>query len=159
MGRRSSKSEEEKTVYEKARERCGLTREQAASLSDYVLSADRIEKIENGRALPHPEDIIIMSRIYKDTLLCNHFCSRECPIGRLYVPEVEIKDLSRITLETLSSLHALTQLKDRFIDIAADSAVTEDEMQDFMRIRERLEEISLAADSLRYWMDKNLPEA
>lgn len=155
MGKRSSKSEEEKTVYEKARERCGLTREQASEMMDYV-SADRIERIENGRTSAAPEDVLAMARAYNDSLLCNYYCSQECPIGQQYVPAVELKDLAHITLETLSTLNSLNQMKDRFIEIAADGKITEDEITDFNLIREKLEQISLTADTLKYWMDQNL---
>lgn len=155
MGKRSSKSEEEKTIYEKARERCGLTREQASEMMDYI-SSDRIERIENGRTAAAPEDVLAMAEAYNDSLLCNYYCSQECPIGQQYVPAVEVKDLAHITLETLSTLNSLNQMKDRFIDIAADGKVTEDEMEDFSLIREKLEQISLTADTLRYWMDQNI---
>ena len=157
MGRKSSKSDEAKTPYEKAREKCGLTREKASERMDYI-SADRIEKIENGRASANPEDVLAMAEAYDDSLLCNYYCSRECPIGRKHVPYIEIKDLSRITLETLSTLNSLNQLKDRFVDISVDDKLTEDELDDFMLIREKLENISLTADTLRYWMEQNLPD-
>ena len=155
MGKRSSKSEEEKTIYEKARERCGLTREQASEMMDYI-SSDRIERIENGRTAAAPEDVLAMAEAYNDSLLCNYYCSQECPIGQQYVPAVEVKDLAHITLETLSTLNSLNRMKDRFIDIAADGKVTEDEMEDCSLIREKLEQISLTADALRYWMDQNI---
>ena len=99
-----------------------------------------------------------MAEAYDDSLLCNYYCSRECPIGRKHVPYIEIKDLSRITLETLSTLNSLNQLKDRFVDISVDDKITEDELDDFMLIREKLENISLTADTLRYWMEQNLPD-
>jgi hypothetical protein len=43
-------------------------------------------------------------------------------------------------------------MKDRFIDIAADGKVTEDEMEDFSLIREKLEQISRTVDSLQLWI-------
>lgn len=155
MGKRSGKPEEEKTVYERAREKCNLTRAQASERMDYI-SADRIERIENGRAAASPEDVIAMAAAYNDSLLCNYYCSRECPIGQQYVPAIEIKDLANITLETLSTLNALDRLKERFIDISADGKVTDSEMSDFNKIRENLEKISLLADTLRFWMDQNI---
>ena len=75
MGRKSGKSDAEKTPYEKAREKCGLTREKASERMDYI-SADRIEKIENGRASANPEDVLAMAEAYDDSLLCNYYCSR-----------------------------------------------------------------------------------
>ena len=44
------------------RESAGLTREAAAEVLEFV-SADRIEKIESGKSLPHPEEILAMAKI------------------------------------------------------------------------------------------------
>ena len=46
--------------------------------------------------------------------------------------------------------------KDRFIEIAADSRITEDEIPDFLNIRKKLEQISLTADSLRLWIEHSV---
>ena len=86
MGRKSVK--ENKNIYQLSREEAGLTREQASEKAVYM-SEDRIEKIESGRSLPHPEEVLTMSECYKRADLCNYFCSNECPIGKVYVPEAE----------------------------------------------------------------------
>ena len=153
MGKKSVK--ENKNTYQLSRENAGLTRQQAAEQMEFV-SADRIEKIESERSEPHPEEILAMSRCYKDAALCNYYCSNKCPIGKEYVPQVELKDLTQITLEVLSTLNSLEKEKDRFIEIAADSKITEDEMPDFLTIKKKLEQISLTADSLRLWIDHSI---
>ena len=155
MARASTK--DNKNIYFRQREQCGLTREEASEVLG-GLTADRIEKIENERSLAHPDEVLMMAEGYKAPHLCNYYCANECPIGQQYVPEIQVKDLSRITLETLSTLNSLNQLKDRFVDISVDDKITEDELDDFMLIREKLENISLTADTLRYWMEQNLPD-
>ncbi len=112
MGRRSIK--ENKNIYQQCREEQGLTREAAAELLEFV-SADRIEKIEGEKVLARPEEVLRMAQVYKRPELSNYYCSHECPIGRVYVPEVELKDLSQITLEMLATLNALDKEKNRFI--------------------------------------------
>ena len=72
------------------------------------------------------------------------------------MPEVELKDLTQITLEVLSTLNSLEKEKDRFIEIAADSKITEDEIPDFLNIKQKLEQISLTADSLRLWIEHSI---
>ena len=94
--------------------------------------------------------------IRQDASLCNFYCSNKCPIGREYVPEVELKDLTQITLEVLSTLNSLEKEKDRFIEIAADSRITKEEIPDFLNIKRKLEQISLTADSLRLWIDHSI---
>ena len=72
MGKKSVK--ENKNAYQLARESCNYTRDQASELMDTV-SSDRIEKIENERSFPHPEEILEMSKCYKEPTLCNYYCT------------------------------------------------------------------------------------
>ena len=153
MGRKSTK--ENKNIYQISRENADLTRESAAEQLEFI-SSDRIEKIENEKSYPHPDEILAFADCYKNPSLCNYYCSHECPIGQEYVPEVAAKDLSVITLEMLSTLNTLSKEKDRLIDIAADGKVTEDEIPDFLQIKENLENMSLAIDSLKLWVEHTI---
>ena len=150
MGRKSTK--ENKNIYQISRDTANLTREAAAEQLEFI-SSDRIEKIENEKSYPHPDEILAMADCYKNPSLCNYYCSHECSIGREYVPEVTAKDLSMVTLEMLSTLNTLSKEKDLMIDIAADGEVTEDEMSDFLRIRNNLEDMLLAIESLKLWFE------
>ena len=159
MGRKSVKAN--KNAYQISREAAGLTRERAGELMSFV-SDDRIEKIESGRSLPHPEEVLAMSRCYRDARLCNYYCSHECPIGQIYVPEIELKSLSQITLETVNAINSLEKRKNRLIEIAVDGRIDPDEQEDFDDIKKELDEISEAVQTLRMWIDhqeKNPPEA
>lgn len=151
MGRKSTK--ENKNIYHISREDAGLTREAAAELLTYI-SADRIEKIENEKSLPHPDEILAMANCYKNPFLCNYYCSHECPIGQEYVPELQSKELSQITLEMLASLNSLEKEKNRLIEITVDGVISDDEKRDFERIQEQLSQIALAIDSLQLWVQK-----
>ena len=134
------------------RERLELTREKASELLESVTS-DRIEKIESGKSLPHPDEVLAMAKCYQNPLLCNYFCSEECPIGRQYVPKVESKMLSQIVLEMLASLNSIDKKKNRLIEITADGEVSDDELKDFVAIQEELEQISLTVESLQLWAE------
>ena len=151
MGRKSTK--ENKNIYQTSSETAGLTREGASELLEFI-SSDRIEKIENEKSLPHPDEILAMADCYKNPSLCNYYCSHECPIGQEYVPEVKAKELSQITLEMLASLNSLEKEKNRLIEITVDGVISDDEMQDFKRIQEQLEQIAMAIDSLQLWVQK-----
>ncbi len=155
MGRKSTK--QNKNIYQTSREEAGYTRETAAELLEFI-SSDRIEKIESERSLPHPDEIMAMADCYKNPSLCNYYCSHECPIGQEYVPEVQIKELSQITLEMLASLNALDKEKNRLIEITVDGQITEDEMKDFEKIQEQLSQISMAIDSLQLWVQKAMAD-
>ena len=58
-----------------------------------------------------------------------------------------------IMLEMLANLNALVKEKDRLVEITVDGNITPDEMPDFKRIQNRLEEMSLVVDTLKLWFD------
>lgn len=153
MARSSTK--ENKNPYQLTRERLGLSREKAGELLD-GLTGERIEKIENERTVPHPEDILIMARGYKEPGLCNYYCSRQCPIGEYYVPEIKSKALSEIVLEILAKLNSMEKRKNRLIEITADGRIDTDEIEDFIYIQQELEEISQTVEALQLWAEKML---
>lgn len=153
MGRKSTK--ENKTIYQTSREALELTRDAASEKLGFI-SADRIEKIEYEKSLPHPEEVLAMADCYKNPALCNYFCSHECPIGMEHVPEIKAKELSQITLEMLATLNKLTKEKERLIEITVDGELTEDEIPDFLAIKAELEKMSMAIDSLNLWIDQTI---
>lgn len=153
MGRKSVR--ENKNEYQLAREEANLTRAQAAELMQFV-SESRIEKIESEKSEPHPDEILAMADAYKKPALCNFYCSTKCPLGQEYIPHVEVKNLSQITLEMLATLNNLNKEKDRMIEITADGVITEDEMEDFTRIKNQLSQIAMTADSLQLWIENTL---
>ncbi len=155
MGRRSTKKD--KNVYQLRREEMGLSREKASQLLE-IISADRIEKIESEKCQPQPYEVVRMSDCYKAPNLCNHFCANDCPIGQEYVPEVEMKELSQITLEMLASLNSIEKKKERLIEIVADGKIEENEYDDFALIQNELEKISLAVETLQLWVEKTIDE-
>ena len=150
MPRKSTK--ENKSAYQLSRERAGLTREAAAERMEYI-SAARIEKIENERSELHPEEVLAMAEAYGDPMLRNAYCTQECPIGKKYVSPLEKKPLSQITLEMVVTLNELMRDRDRLMEITVDGAISPEEMADFRAIRENLERMSSAIESLKLWVD------
>ena len=139
MGRASTR--ENKNIYQTTREAMHLTREAAGELLE---------------SLPHPDEVLTMAEKYKQPDLCNYYCANQCPIGQEYVPEVKIKDLSQIVLEMLASLNSMNRRKDRLIEITVDGVISDDELEDFIRIREELERISIAVETLQLWSERML---
>ena len=146
---------ENKNIYQTTREGLKLTREAASELLE-TIAPERIEKIENERVMPHPDEVLLMSDKYKQPTLCNYYCANQCPIGAQYVPEVKIKDLSQIVLETLASLNAMQKKKDRLIEITVDGHISGDELADFVQIQDELEKISIAVETLQLWCERML---
>ncbi len=151
MGKKSVRSD--KTPYQLAREEAGLTRAAADELMDFV-SDSRIEKIENGKSAALPEDALAMASAYGRPELVNYYCSHECPIGRKYVPEVSVKELPQIVLEILDATGRIREEQESLIRIAADGDISDEEMQDFLRIRKKLTDLSESVSELQLWIDR-----
>lgn len=151
MGKKSIK--ENKNIYQTSREALELTREKASELMEYI-SADRIEKIESEKSLPHPDEIVVMADCYKNPLLNNYYCSHECPIGQKRVPELQLKDLSKIVLELLSSLNSVEKEKNNLINITVDGEISQDEYKEFAHIAKELDSIAISVRSLSLWVEQ-----
>lgn len=154
----AKKTNEEKNIFKQTREKLGLSRSSACDIIK-GMTEDRLEKIENGRtANVNPEDAFMLAEGYKEPFLCNYFCANMCRIGQQYVPQIEPKELPQIILETLASLNALNKKKDRLVEIASDGSITSTELDDFIRIQNGLEKISIAVETLQLWVEKMLAE-
>lgn len=153
MGKKSVK--ENKNAFQLAREEADLTRAAASELMVFV-SESRIENIEYDKIDPQPEDVLAMVQAYKSPRLSNHYCSKVCPIGKEFVPEIQLKDLSQIVLELLASLNSTAQAKERLIEISVDGEISEDELTDFAQIQNDLSKISLTVDTLQLWVKNTI---
>lgn len=155
MGQHSTKPN--KNRFQLSREAAGLTRAQASDATGGILSDDMIEKIENGKKYVRPDEVVALSKAYKDPALCNYFCAEVCEIGRYNrASEPAPKELSQIVLEVFYSLNALEAERNRLVDIAIDGKITPDELDDFRKIRRHLEDMKLTVDSLQLWVNQRI---
>ena len=149
------------TIYKEIRKKHDLTRDDVcdkASLMDNPIQPERLERIENGKFPITPDEVMLLSEIYGEPTLCNHYCSKECPIGEKYVPEVKVKDLAQIVLEMLSSLNSMKKSQERLIEITADGMIDDDEIKDFVFIQKELERISITVETLQLWVEQMLAD-
>lgn len=153
MGRKSIK--EEKNIYQQSRENRDLSREAAAEVLGFI-SADRIEKIESGKTMPHPDEVLQMEEGYRNPRLSNYYCTHECPIGMKYVQEAELKELPQLTVELLSALHALDEEKNRLIDISVDGRVNSFERKQFDVILRKLTMLDRTIRGMQIWIEDAL---
>lgn len=149
------------TVYKEIRKKHDLTRDDVcdkASLMDNPIQPERLERIENGKFPITPDEVMLLAEIYGEPTLCNHYCSKECPIGEKYVPEVKVKDLAQIVLEMLSSLNSMKKSQERLIEITADGMIDDEEIKDFVYIQKELERISITVETLQLWVEQMLAD-
>lgn len=144
---------EPNNLYYQIRTAKGLSRDKACDLFERI-SPDRLERIENGKVLPNPEEIMEMADCYREPEIRNYYCSHQCPMGKHFVSEIRSLDLSQAALQILAQMNRLNDYKDKIIDIASDGKVMEEEQESFKRIIDELEKLSRAIDSLMLWADK-----
>ena len=149
------------SIYKSIRKEHNMTRDEVCDTSiksGKPLQPERLERIENGKLEIHPEEVMLLSEIYGEPTLCNHYCAKECPIGQKYVPEIKVKDLTQIVLEMLSSLNSMKKSQERLIEITADGMIEDDEIQDFVFIQKELERISITVETLQLWVEQMIAE-
>ncbi len=116
----------------------------------------RLARIELGSLAPYPEEVLLMSDIYNAPELCNYYCSQECSLGKHTVPQIEVAELDRLTLQVLSAFQRVSSIKETLLDIAADGVISGDEKPKLSQVIETLDMISTNAQSLKLWAEKNI---
>lgn len=148
--------DEYRNIYLKMRKQRNLTREKA----DEVLvgiTAEKLERIENEKAIPTPDDINIMADCYKEPQLRNYYCANVCPVGiAMGVKNLEDKPISQITLELLSLINTINKDKEKLVDIMVDGEIADDEIESFINIQNELEELSQTVESLKLWAQRKV---
>lgn len=153
---------ENKTVYQIARDELGYSR---AKVEDILidlengrysyLKENKIVKIEDGTAAIQPEDVVAMSKAYNKPELRNYYCCHECPIGQIDAPEVTYSgNIHEILVNMVVTLDSINQQKVRLLEILADGKVDADEVQDFDKIQDDLEKISMTVEAIQLWCEK-----
>lgn len=119
-----------------------------STLAGYELDLTKTVPVEN---------IILMADAYNAPELKNWYCTNACPLGE-NMPRLEVAELDRLTMKTLAALKQMDNVKDDLIDIVGDGIITEDEKPKLNEVLERLRQISIAAQSLLLWAEKNCTE-
>lgn len=155
MGKMSTKAN--KSVYQLTREELGLSRFEATmgvSGMDGVTES-RLVKIENGDVTIQPEDVVAMAKRYNKPELRNYYCCNECAIGKIDAPEVTYNSsIHEILVHMAVSLENVNNEKMRFMEIMQDGKVDKEEVEDYRKISEELENISMTIEALQLWCER-----
>ena len=101
----------------------------------------RLANIELGTINPHPEEVLMLSDTYNAPELQNHFCSHLCPLGIGTISPIELEELERVTLQLISAMKSLPEVKDGIID-----AKEKPRMEQYLEV---LDEITNKAQTLK----------
>lgn len=153
MGKQSTR--ENKTIYQLCREEKELTREKASELMAGVSSsglkklntkhrADSLRRRADGGLLQTPRSLqlLLLPKAPSGSATFRKWKSANSPI--LSWRQLPVSEINPLT--------------NRLIQIARDGKISDDEIKDFAFISQKLDEISLAVDSLNLWVDKTASE-
>lgn len=149
-----AEAKETGTLYLARRKALGWSREYASE--QLGISDDKLERIENGKQLPNPQDVLIMSDVYQSPELCNYFCSRFCEIGQLYVPKVPDTELPGIILRLMASIYETRDIEKLLVKITADEIIDETEIADLARAQYTLEQLSIMIEALQLCVERKI---
>ena len=141
-------------IFYKARCEAATHNEQLSSregAADYMsIDRGRLYRIESGIAIPYPEEIRLMADLYNAPELENYFCRTMCPLG-CEMPKVELANLDRLTVRTLSVFRKIGKTKEMLLDITADGVIDESEKPELDEVVKNLEEVEEIAQSMSSW--------
>lgn len=146
-----------------------LARSEAAEFNDCLSSRDgasaelgidksRLTRIELGSTNPYPEEVLIMSDVYKAPQLMNFYCTHGCAIGCSTRRECSLEGFDKSVLDIVTALNRATDLQNEILGIAEDGTVDGSEKTLFLEILDRLGKISRATEQLEIWARKNITE-
>lgn len=108
------------------------------------MSEDAIKNTELGLEKQMPVDkAVILADLYGAPQLLNHYCLKECPIGRNRPLSDEMLTIDRVTVKFLKRLRTeqLREMKKKLIDIADDGKVTHDEVESLKEVRDFMDDL------------------
>ncbi|UWD47112.1 helix-turn-helix transcriptional regulator [Clostridioides difficile] len=126
-------------VYQKARENTNLTQEKASELLD--ISVESLRAYENDKRIPNNQIVAKMVSIYNNNLLGYEHVRRTTEAGVMFLPKLEMKSLSSITLKLHKEIKDYLKKEDDFIDIVEDDVIDEDEEEVWNDVMQELEDI------------------
>ena len=144
----------ENNRYKELRREMEWSRETAAA--QLGMSEDKLERIENDKQSPNPQDVMLMSKAYKSPELCNYYCHHDCEIGMKYVPEIPDSSLPKIILNLLKSANEFENMEKKLVRITADETIDKEEIPEMVEIQNTLEKLSLMIEALQFCIEKKI---
>ncbi|EGT5475433.1 TPA: helix-turn-helix transcriptional regulator [Clostridioides difficile] len=126
-------------IYQKARENTNLTQEKASELLD--ISVESLRAYENDKRIPPNTVVAKMVSIYNNNLLGYEHVRRTTEAGVMFLPKLELRSLSNITLKLHKEIKDYLKKEDDFIDIVEDDVINEEEEEIWDDVMQELEDI------------------
>ncbi|EML4474798.1 TPA: helix-turn-helix transcriptional regulator [Clostridioides difficile] len=132
-------SEKYQNIYQLSRENTNLTQEKASELLN--ISVESLRAYENDKRIPPNAIVAKMVYTYNNSLLGYEHVRKTTEAGVMFLPKLEMKSLSSITLKLHKEIKDYLKKEDDFIDIVEDDVIDEDEEEVWNDVMEKLEGI------------------
>ncbi|HBF8598341.1 helix-turn-helix domain-containing protein [Clostridioides difficile] len=126
-------------IYQLGRENTGITQEKASELLD--ISVESLRAYENDKRIPPNTVVVKMISIYNNNLLGYEHVRRTTEAGVMFLPKLEMKSLSSITLKLHKEIKDYLKKEDDFIDIVEDDVIDAEEEKVWNDVMQELEDI------------------
>ncbi|EGT4600771.1 XRE family transcriptional regulator [Clostridioides difficile] len=126
-------------IYQLGRENTNLTQEKASELLD--ISVESLRAYENDKRIPPNTIVSKMVSIYNNNLLGYEHVRRTTEAGVMFLPQLEMKSLSSITLKLHKEIKDYLKKEDDFIDIVEDDVIDAEEEEVWNEVMQELEDI------------------
>lgn len=140
--------QESTNIYQRARERKGITQERAAERLG--ISVESVKAYEGDRRLPPDGVVKAMVDVYDYEYLAYQHLARSSELGRALLPKTKEKRLAEAALSLLDAIPDLDQLRTDLIAIAKDGRIDDDEWPVFSQCMSSLEDLSRAYYELKF---------
>ena len=118
--------------------------------SEYLgMDRTRLSRIELDSQVPLPEDVLLMADLYRRPELCNHYCTRICPIGRKTMLPLIEGSLSEMAIRLYCAAHDMDEPAEKFLRMMADGKLDAMETEELAEI---VPEIVSFTNVLQSWL-------
>ncbi|HBG2785063.1 helix-turn-helix transcriptional regulator [Clostridioides difficile] len=118
-------SEKYQNIYQLSRENTNLTQEKASELLN--ISVESLRAYENDKRIPPNAIVAKMVYTYNNSLLGYEHVRKTTEAGVMFLPKLELRSLSSITLKLHKEIKDYLKKEDDFIDIVEDDVIEEHE--------------------------------
>lgn len=150
-----------RSIYLKSREKAGMTRSEAVSAvsrAGYDISESSIKDYENGKTVPKPENVMILSEVYAAPELKWLHCSSSCMLGQEIVKASEkfgSSDIYRTFFELTGAFNAIQSIEESLHTIVSDNVLSHEEEEEWNRIIGVLDRITECTNELKVWAENH----
>lgn len=128
-----------KSIYQTARESCGMTQEKAAELIG--VSVESLRAYENNRRIPPTATVISMVDVYGVQFLAYQHLRHVNEIADKLLPDFDTKNIAEAVLTLVKEMSEAEKLIPTLISVASDGVIDDDERPVWEKIKKEFGDV------------------